>query len=130
MSSTSRGTPASGMAAMAMGGANLWVIVGATAFMNLGSPLAGEALYKVWTQESFPIEIRASIQGFINGFSRLCCGLFALITPALVLPETIQTTMWCFFGIVIIEGIAGTIMIRAQKKYGTDEERQARKIAA
>ena len=44
---------------MAMGGANLWVIVGATAFMNLGSPLAGEALYKVWTQESFPIEIRA-----------------------------------------------------------------------
>ena len=38
-------------------------------FMNLGSPLAGEALYKVWTQESFPIEIRASIQGFINGFS-------------------------------------------------------------
>ena len=56
--------------------------------------------------------------------------VFALITPALVLPETIQTTMWCFFGIVIIEGIAGTIMIRAQKKYGTDEERQARKIAA
>ena len=47
------------MIAMAMGGANLWVIVGATAFMNLGSPLAGEALYKVWTQESFPIEIRA-----------------------------------------------------------------------
>lgn len=38
------------MIAMAMGGANLWVIVGATAFMNLGSPLAGEALYKVWTQ--------------------------------------------------------------------------------
>ena len=70
------------MIAMAMGGANLWVIVGATAFMNLGSPLAGEALYKVWTQESFPIEIRASVQGFINGFSRLCCGLFALITPA------------------------------------------------
>jgi len=92
------------MIAMAMGGANLWVIVGATAFMNLGSPLAGEALYKVWTQESFPIEIRASVQGFINGFSRLCCGLFALITPALVLPETIQATMWCFAAIVVVEG--------------------------
>ena len=113
------------MAAMAMGGADLWVIVGATAFMNLGSPLAGEALYKVWTQESFPIEIRASIQGFINGFS-----VAKLKMVPMVLPETIQTTMWCFFGIVIIEGIAGTIMIRAQKKYGTDEERQARKIAA
>ncbi|PKC98757.1 Glucose/fructose transport protein [Bifidobacterium longum] len=118
------------MIAMAMGGANLWVIVGATAFMNLGSPLAGEALYKVWTQESFPIEIRASVQGFINGFSRLCCGLFALITPALVLPETIQTTMWCFAAIVVVEGIAGTVMIRAQKKYGTDEERQFAKAIA
>lgn len=118
------------MIAMAMGGANLWVIVGATAFMNLGSPLAGEALYKVWTQESFPIEIRASVQGFINGFSRLCCGLFALITPALVLPETIQTTMWCFAAIVVVEGIAGTVMIRAQKKYGTDEERQFAKTNA
>ena len=118
------------MIAMAMGGANLWVIVGATAFMDLGSPLAGEALYKVWTQESFPIEIRASVQGFINGFSRLCCGLFALITPALVLPETIQTTMWCFAAIVVVEGIAGTVMIRAQKKYGTDEERQFAKAIA
>lgn len=118
------------MIAMAMGGANLWVIVGATAFMNLGSPLAGEALYKVWPQESFPIEIRASVQGFINGFSRLCCGLFALITPALVLPETIQATMWCFAAIVVVEGIAGTVMIRAQKKYGTDEERQFAKANA
>ena len=118
------------MVAMAMGGANLWVIVGATAFMNCGSPLAGEAMYKVWTQESFPIEIRASIQGFINGFSRLCCGLFALVTPALVLPETIQTTMWGFAAIVVIEGVAGTVMIRAQKKYGTDEERRLAKANA
>lgn len=118
------------MIAMAMGGANLWVIVGATAFMNLGSPLAGEALYKVWTQESFPIEVRASVQGFINGFSRLCCGLFALVTPALVLPSTIQTTMWCFAGIVVVEGIAGTLMIRAQKRYGTDEQRQLAKAHA
>lgn len=117
------------MVCMAMGGTNLWVLVAATAFMNLGSPLAGEALYKVWTQESFPIEIRASIQGFINGFSRLCCGLFALITPALVLPGTIQITMWVFAGIVVIEGVAGTIMVLSQKKYGTDEQRQAR-IAA
>lgn len=117
------------MVCMAMGGTNLWVLVAATAFMNLGSPLAGEALYKVWTQESFPIEIRASVQGFINGFSRLCCGLFALITPALVMPSTIQITMWVFAGIVIVEGIAGTIMVISQKKYGTDEQRQSR-IAA
>ncbi len=112
------------MICLAMGGTNLWIIVGATALMNFGSPFAGEAMYKVWTQESFPIEIRASIQGFINGFSRLLCGLFALVTPMLVVPATIKTTMWGFVGVVILELIAGTVMIRMQKKYGTDEERQ------
>lgn len=113
------------MVALACAGTNLWVIVGATAFMNLGSPLAGEALYKVWTQESFPIEIRASVQGFINGFSRLCCGLFALVTPALVVPETIRGTMWGFVGVVVVELLAGMAMLRLQRTYGTDEERQA-----
>lgn len=112
------------MVCLAMGGTNLWVIVGATVLMNFGSPFAGEAMYKVWTQESFPIEIRASVQGFINGFSRLLCGLFALVTPMLVVPATIKTTMWGFVGVVVLELIAGTVMIRMQGKYGTDEERQ------
>ena len=112
------------MVCLAMGGTNLWVIVGATALMTFGSPFAGEAMYKVWTQESFPIEIRASVQGFINGFSRLLCGLFALVTPMLVVPATIKTTMWGFVGVVVLELIAGTVMIRMQGKYGTDEERQ------
>lgn len=118
------------MVCLAMGGTNLWVIVGATALMNFGSPFAGEAMYKVWTQESFPIEIRASVQGFINGFSRLLCGLFALVTPMLVVPATIKTTMWGFVGVVVLELIAGTVMIRMQGKYGTDEERQLKAKAS
>ncbi|NMM93827.1 MFS transporter [Bifidobacterium oedipodis] len=118
------------MVMLSLGGTNLWVIVGATAIMNVGGPFAGEALYKVWTQESFPIEVRASIQGFINGFSRLCCGLFALVTPALVVPAVIKTTMWGFVGVVVIELIAGSVMLALQKKYGTDEERQTKSTAA
>lgn len=117
------------MVMMALGGTNLWIIVAALALNNCGTPLAGEALYKVWTQESFPIEIRASIQGFINGFSRLCCGLFALVTPSLVLPTTIQATMWGFVCVVVVELIAGSAMLRAQKAWGTDEERLTAKIS-
>lgn len=113
------------MLCMALGGTNLWVIVGATAIQNIGTPLAGEALYKVWTQESFPIEIRSSIQGFINGTSRLVCALFAFVTPMLVLPDTIRTTMWCFLGVIVIEFIAGCLMISFQRRYGTDEEHLA-----
>ena len=79
------------MVGMSAVGNSLWAIVICIGCYNFGNPMAGEAIYKVWTQESFPSETRASLQGFINGFSRLCCGLFAFITPALVLPETIKT---------------------------------------
>lgn len=92
------------------------------AFYNFGNPLAGEAIYKVWTQESFPAETRASLQGFINGFSRMCCGLFAFVTPYLVAPSMIQTSMYVFAGIVVIATIAGVVMMRLQKKYRTSEE--------
>ena len=94
------------------------MIVAMIACYNIGNQFAGESIYKVWTQESFPSEARASMQGFINGFSRLCCGLFALVTPYLVVPERIQATMYGFAVIVLISAAAGTIMLRLQKKYG------------
>lgn len=90
------------------------------ALYNVGNPLAGEAIYKVWTQELFPPKARASIQGFTNGFSRLCTGLFAFVTPFLVQPERIQITMVGFAGVVLIAIAAGVIIIRLQKKYDAD----------
>lgn len=109
------------MIGIALGGGALFMIVAMIACYNIGNQFAGESIYKVWTQESFPSEARASMQGFINGFSRFCCGLFALVTPYLVVPERIQTTMYGFAGIVIISAIAGTIMLRLQKKHGVGQ---------
>ena len=39
------------------------MIVGMIACYNIGNQFAGESIYKVWTQESFPVEARASMQG-------------------------------------------------------------------
>ena len=64
------------------------------------------------------MEARASVQGFINGFSRFLCGVFALSTPMLVTAERIQSTMYGFSGIIIISAIAGSVVIHLQKKYG------------
>lgn len=105
------------MLGMAFSGSALWPIVVCIGCYNIGNQIAGEAIYKVWTQESFPSDVRASLQGFINGFSRLCCGLFAIITPTLVLPENIRMTMYGFAGIVVISALAGFTMMRLQKKY-------------
>ena len=112
---------AAAMIGIALGGGALFMIVAMIACYNIGNQFAGESIYKVWTQESFPSEARASMQGFINGFSRLCCGLFALVTPFLVVPERIQTTMYGFAVIVLISAIAGTMMLRLQKKHGVGQ---------
>lgn len=109
------------MVGMTMGGGSLIAIIVAIGFYNIGSPMAGEALYKVWTQESFPVEVRSSIQGIINGTSRVVCALFAFVTSALVLPGVIKITMWCFAGVVVVSFIAGAIMIRLQRKYGIEK---------
>lgn len=108
---------AAAMIGIALGGGTIAMIVGMIACYNIGNQFAGESIYKVWTQESFPAEARASMQGFINGFSRFCCGIFALITPYLVAGERIHTTMYGFAAIVLISAIAGTNMIRLQKKH-------------
>lgn len=109
---------AAAMIGIALGGGSILTIVMMIACYNIGNQFAGESIYKVWTQESFPTDVRASMQGFINGFSRFCCGLFALITPILVTSERIQTTMYGFAGIVLISAVAGMIMIYLQKKHG------------
>lgn len=109
---------AAAMIGIALGGGTVFMIVAMIACYNIGNQFAGESIYKVWTQESFPVSARASMQGFINGFSRFCCGLFALVTPMLVTADRIQMTMYGFAGIVVISAVAGTIMIGLQKKYG------------
>ena len=112
---------AGAMIGIALGGGTIAMIVGMIACYNIGNQFAGESIYKVWTQESFPVEARASMQGFINGFSRFCCGLFALVTPYLVAGDRIHTTMYGFAGIVLISAIAGTRMIMLQKKHGVGQ---------
>ncbi|MBS9398780.1 MFS transporter [Pediococcus acidilactici] len=110
------------MLGLALSSHALWPIVIAIGFYNLGNNIAGEAMYKVWTQESFPIDSRASVQGFISGFSRFLCGIFAFITPTLVLPSHIRMTMFGFAGIVAVCLIAGLVMIRLQKRYQINVE--------
>ena len=106
------------MYGLAVGNGSLAAIVAMIAVYDLGTTSAGETTYKVWTQESFPMEVRASVQGFINGLSRFICGLVALAAPALVAPERMQSTMYGATVIMVICAITGVIMIRMQKKYG------------
>lgn len=112
---------AAAMFGLAISSHALWPIVIAIGCYNIGNNIAGEAIYKVWTQESFPVEARASLQGFMNGFSRFACGLFAFVTPALVMPSVIRYTMFGFTALIAIGFVAGLVVIALQKKYGIAE---------
>lgn len=96
---------------------DLWPIVVAIGCYNIGNQVAGEAIYKVWTQEAFPVEIRSSLQGFLSGLSRFICGLFAFVTPMLVVQSVIKTTMFGFSALIIVAFIFGFTMTRLEDKY-------------
>lgn len=96
---------------------DLWPIVIAIGITSIGSNIAGEAIYKVWTQEAFPVAVRSSIQGFIGGFSRFLCGVFAFVTPALVVQSVIKKTMIGFSIMILVAFAFGLAMIRLEKHY-------------
>lgn len=54
------------------------------AFMaGVGGALAGEAVYKIFSQELFPTMLRGTAQGFTFSVARLCLGIWSLFLPTL-----------------------------------------------
>jgi len=52
---------------------------------GVGAAFAGEAIYKVWSQELFPTLLRSSAQGITLAFARVVAALFAFVTPTLAI---------------------------------------------
>jgi inositol transporter-like SP family MFS transporter len=50
---------------------------------GVGSALAGEAMYKVFSQELFPTMLRGTAQGFTFGAARTFLGVWSLFVPTL-----------------------------------------------
>lgn len=48
-----------------------------------GAALAGEAFYKVFSQELFPTMLRGTAQGFTFGFARIMVGIWSFFVPVL-----------------------------------------------
>ena len=48
-----------------------------------GAALAGEAFYKVFSQELFPTALRGTAQGFTFGVSRTLLGVWSFFVPLL-----------------------------------------------
>jgi inositol transporter-like SP family MFS transporter len=54
-----------------------------TMLFAFGGNMAGEPMFKVWSQELFPTLHRSTAQGIMIGFTRLIAAVVALVTPVL-----------------------------------------------
>jgi inositol transporter-like SP family MFS transporter len=102
---------------LAFTGSQLWWLIGLTFVLNIGNVLAGEATSKVWIQTLFhDADQRTSVQGFILAVSRVGCSILALVTPQMVMPDTIQSSMFIFFGFALVSCLAGVNVLRLKRK--------------
>ncbi|HIZ38003.1 MAG TPA: hypothetical protein H9815_19690, partial [Candidatus Ruania gallistercoris] len=94
-----------------VGNGVLLIYVLAIAVFNVGSNLSGEANYKVWTQESLPINVRASVQGFTYAVGRFVFGLFALVTPTLLATNR-DGLLWLLVAFALAALVVGVATFR------------------
>ncbi len=93
------------------GGTIIPLMIVALVLYNIAFPFIGEALYKVWTQESFAVNARATVQGATMAIARFAAAGFSLLTPALIAwSPTGLFLMLAFFALV--SGAIGTVILR------------------
>ena len=62
---------------------NIPVIIANIVLFTAGAALAGEAFYKVFSQELFPTMLRGTAQGFTFGLARVVLGVWSFFVPVL-----------------------------------------------
>jgi MFS transporter, SP family, inositol transporter len=82
------------------------VIVANIFLFGVGGALAGEAFYKVVSQELFPTMLRGTAQGVTFGTARLCLGIWSFFVPALA-SVGIRPVAAILAAFLAISGVAG-----------------------
>jgi len=81
-------------------------VIASVLLFYIGSAVAGEATYKVTSQELFPTMLRGTAQGFTFGVARVLLGLFSLVVPLLsaigIVPVALLLTLF-----LVISGVVG-----------------------
>ncbi|MFT3780583.1 MAG: MFS transporter [Nibricoccus sp.] len=82
------------------------VIVANIVLFAGGAALAGEAFYKVFSQELFPTMLRGTAQGFTFGFARIMVGVWTAFVPRLS-HDGVGTLATCLTLFLTISGAVG-----------------------
>jgi len=78
---------------------------------GFGGGLAGESIYKVWSQELFPTLIRSSAQGTTIFVTRALTAAFAFVTPAIAMADP-RLLMGLLVALNLAAGLTGYFWVR------------------
>lgn len=73
-----------GWAPLAFAGPSSTSVLAMVFLFGIGSAVAGEALYKVWSQELIPTLLRGTSQGVTMGVTRVVAAVLAFVVPPLL----------------------------------------------
>jgi MFS transporter, SP family, inositol transporter len=83
------------------------VIVANIVLFAGGGALAGEAFYKVFSQELFPTILRGTAQGFTFGAARIAVGIWSFYVPAISKSGGLSTLATLLTLFLVISGAVG-----------------------
>lgn len=110
-------------------GLNLWTIFSGMALMSFFASFCGEAIMKVWTQQSFPTLTRATAQGSIMSAGRIVSALFGVGVPVLA-AANLQLLLTVAFGCAVVSGAVAWAVFRTRDAHNEfDTEQQLEDVA-
>ena len=84
---------------------NIPVIIANIVLFAAGASLAGEAFYKVFSQELFPTMLRGTAQGFTFGIARTVLGIWSFFVPILAKAGIVPVAALLVLFLVISGGV-------------------------
>ncbi|WP_026360157.1 MFS transporter [Amycolatopsis nigrescens] len=85
---------------------NIPVIIANILLFGVGTAFAGEAVYKIFSQELFPTMLRGTAQGLTFGVARTFLGIWSFFVPALA-DAGIGPVAALLAGCLLISGVVG-----------------------
>ncbi|AXB41755.1 MFS transporter [Amycolatopsis albispora] len=85
---------------------NIPVIIGNIVLFGVGAAFAGEAVYKIVSQELFPTMLRGTAQGLTFGVARTFLGIWSFFVPTLA-TAGIGPVAALLAGCLVISGVVG-----------------------
>lgn len=102
-------------------GGQLWTLMFMSYAFSVGAALAGEALYKVWTQELFPTLLRSTAQGTTIAVARVIAAIAAIFIPTVAASDP-QSLFTLLVVCVTFSSVIGFVWVRRLPR--ADDERR------